>query len=61
MWKINSIYYAIDDPDRPRSHDRGIDVGSVSEPAKGRRGRILIDRGPAGLSRLLTAHVPTDG
>jgi len=30
--KINSIYYAKDDPDRPKSHDWGFDVGSVSPP-----------------------------
>jgi hypothetical protein len=26
--KINSIYYAVDDPARPKSHDWGVDVGS---------------------------------
>jgi hypothetical protein len=30
--KINSIYYAIDDPLRPRSHDRGIDAGAGPPP-----------------------------
>ena len=27
--KINSIYYATDDPDRPLSHDWGVDVGTA--------------------------------
>ncbi len=40
--KINSIYYAIDDPERPRSHDRGIDVGTGPAPAKG----LMLIQGP---------------
>jgi hypothetical protein len=40
--KINSIYYAIDDPERPRSHDRGIDVGTAKAPAKG----VMLIQGP---------------
>ncbi len=40
--KINSIYYAIDDPERPRSHDRGIDVGIGKAPAKG----LMLIQGP---------------
>jgi hypothetical protein len=40
--KINSIYYAVDDPRRPKSHDWGIDVG------KGARSRnaLLMIQGP---------------
>jgi len=30
--KINSIYYATDDPRRPKSHDAGIDVGAGPAP-----------------------------
>ncbi len=41
-WKVNSIYYAIDDPERPRSHDRGIDVGTAKAPAKG----LMLIQGP---------------
>jgi hypothetical protein len=40
--KVNSIYYAVDDPHRPRSHDRGIDVGSGPEPANG----LMLIQGP---------------
>jgi hypothetical protein len=40
--KINSVYYAIDDPDRPRSHDRGIDVGTGPPPANG----LMLIQGP---------------
>jgi hypothetical protein len=40
--KINSIYYAIDDPHRPKSHDTGIDVGIGPAPANG----LLLIQGP---------------
>ncbi|MFN4258902.1 MAG: hypothetical protein ACK4RK_06360 [Gemmataceae bacterium] len=40
--KINSIYYAVDDPARPKSHDWGTDVGVHPPP---RRGLLLI-QGP---------------
>jgi hypothetical protein len=40
--KINSIYYAIDDPERPRSYDRGIDVGTATAPAQG----LMLIQGP---------------
>ena len=40
--KINSIYYAVDDPDRPRSHDRGIDAGTGPIPLDG----LLLIQGP---------------
>jgi hypothetical protein len=39
--KINSIYYAIDDPERPKSHDSGIDA------RVGRQGKwLLMVQGP---------------
>lgn len=38
----NRIYYAIDDPKRPKSHDRGLAVGSVAEPAEA----LLMIQGP---------------
>jgi hypothetical protein len=30
--KINSLYYAVDDPRRPKSHDWGINVGMAAPP-----------------------------
>ena len=30
--KINSIYYAVDDPLEPKSHDWGTDVGRAASP-----------------------------
>lgn len=40
--KINSIYYAVDDPVRPRSHDTGVDVGTAPQPAKS----LMLIQGP---------------
>ena len=40
--QINSIYYAVDDPRRPKSHDRGIPVGSGSAPPNG----FMLIQGP---------------
>ena len=40
--KINSIYYATDDPSRPRSHDCGIDAGIGPPPADS----LLLVEGP---------------
>jgi hypothetical protein len=40
--KINSIYYACDDPRRPRSHDRGIDVGAGRQPPDS----LMLIQGP---------------
>jgi hypothetical protein len=40
--KINSIYYAVDDPARPKSHDWGIDVGRGLAPVNG----LLLIQGP---------------
>jgi hypothetical protein len=39
---INSIYYAVDDPGKPKSHDRGIAVGSAPRPEKS----LLLIQGP---------------
>jgi hypothetical protein len=40
--KINSIYYAVDDPVRPKSHDRGVDVGTAPRPPRS----LLLVQGP---------------
>jgi hypothetical protein len=40
--KINSIYYAVDDPCRPRSHDSGADVGRGQPPENG----LMLIQGP---------------
>ncbi len=40
--KINSIYYAVDDPLRPRSHDTGRDVGTAPAPPDS----LLLVQGP---------------
>ncbi|WZP01130.1 hypothetical protein EP7_005507 (plasmid) [Isosphaeraceae bacterium EP7] len=40
--KINSIYYAVDDPKRPRSHDWGVDAGIGPTPADA----LLMIQGP---------------
>jgi hypothetical protein len=40
--KINSIYYAWDWPGRPRSHERGLDVGKRPPPP----GSLLLIQGP---------------
>jgi hypothetical protein len=42
---VNSIYHAADDPDRPKSHDRGIAV-EVGRPPSG---DLLLIQGPLGL------------
>ena len=39
---INSLYYAVDDPARPKSHDRGVAVGSGPRPP----GSLLMVQGP---------------
>jgi hypothetical protein len=44
--KINSIYYALDDPMRPKSHDTGKDVEVGSKAA----GDLLIIQGPLALN-----------
>lgn len=40
--KINSIYWAVDDPTRPKSHDAGIDLGTGAPPRNG----LLMVQGP---------------
>jgi hypothetical protein len=40
--KINSLYYAVDDPLRPKSHDTGTDVGVRPRPADS----LLLVQGP---------------
>jgi len=39
---INSIYYAVDDPHQPKSHDQGVVVGSKTRP----EGSLLLIQGP---------------
>ena len=39
---VNSIYYATDDPQRPRSHDSGVDVGTGPAPADA----LMLIQGP---------------
>ncbi|MBX3691671.1 MAG: hypothetical protein KF907_05760 [Dokdonella sp.] len=43
---INSIYYATDDPQRPKSHDRGAPVRVCGVP----EGDLMIVQGPLGLN-----------
>jgi hypothetical protein len=40
--KVNSIYYAVDDPRRPKSHDHGTDVGCDPAPANS----LMLIQGP---------------
>jgi hypothetical protein len=40
--KINSIYYAVGNPNRSKSHSRGIDVGTASPPPNG----LMLIQGP---------------
>jgi hypothetical protein len=44
--KINSIYYATDDPHRPKSHDTGVDVRVGGEAS----GDLLLVQGPLALN-----------
>ena len=44
--KVNSLYYAKDDPLAPRSHDRGVDVRVGGAPS----GDLLILQGPLALN-----------
>lgn len=44
--QINSIYYAVDDPNRPKSHDRG----ERARAGSGRRGDLMLIQGPLGLN-----------
>jgi hypothetical protein len=40
--KINSIYWAVDDPDRPKSHNAGFDLGKNKRPERS----LLMIQGP---------------
>jgi hypothetical protein len=40
--KVNGIYYAVDDPARPKSHDWGVDVGAGPRPADS----LMMIQGP---------------
>ncbi|MGF1547050.1 MAG: hypothetical protein ACFCUG_06965 [Thiotrichales bacterium] len=44
--KINSIYYATDNPEQPKSHDDGVDVRVGGAPV----GDLMIIQGPLGLN-----------
>jgi hypothetical protein len=44
--KINSIYYATDDPQRPKSHDTGVDVRVGGKAS----GDLMIVQGPLALN-----------
>lgn len=44
--RINSIYYATDDPARPKSHDDGVEVCVGGEPG----GDLMLIQGPLGLT-----------
>ena len=44
--KINAIYYAKDDPRRPKSHDTGVDVKVGRSPS----GDLMIVPGPLGIN-----------
>ncbi|MBO0701213.1 MAG: hypothetical protein J2P46_22640, partial [Zavarzinella sp.] len=39
---INRIYYAVDDPARPKSHDRGVAVGTARRPDRA----LMLIQGP---------------
>jgi len=43
---VNSIYYALDDPERPKSHDSGVPVRVNGEAS----GDLMIIQGPLGLN-----------
>lgn len=43
---VNAIYYATDDPERPKSHDRGVHVRVGGEAV----GDLMIVQGPLGLN-----------
>ena len=48
--RINSLYYATDDPRRPKSHDRGVAVGTAPAPERALmliQGPLLLDWGRA--------------
>ena len=50
--KINSIYYAIDDPHRPKSHDWGVDARAGTDSRAG----LLMIQGPLALNFRAPGH-----
>jgi hypothetical protein len=54
--KINTVYYAKDDPSQPKSHDSGVDVVALGHQS----GDLMIIQGPLGLdwSRRKWAVIP---
>jgi hypothetical protein len=52
--KINSIYYAVGDPCRTKSHDHGVDVGTAPPPEDG----LMLIQGPLRLWRPRDRWVP---
>jgi hypothetical protein len=45
--QANSLFYAVDDPQRPKSHDRGVPVRVGGQP----QGHLMIIQGPLCLAR----------
>lgn len=46
--KVNSVYWAVDDPARPKSHDTGVDLATAPRPADSLlmiQGPLLLDWG----------------
>jgi hypothetical protein len=46
--KVNSVYWAVDDPARPKSHDTGVDLATAPRPANSLlmiQGPLLLDWG----------------
>ncbi|MBX9581553.1 MAG: hypothetical protein K2X87_14730 [Gemmataceae bacterium] len=68
---VNSIYWAVDDPARPKSHDTGVRLGTAPRPADGLlmiQGPLLLDWGrrkwglmPGIENADLTHALPPDG
>ena len=54
---VNSIYYAIDDPDKPKSHDTGVPVHVGGSPV----GDLMIIQGPLTFLWKLKGMVPIPG
>jgi hypothetical protein len=52
--RINSIYYAQDDPARSRSHDDGVEVRSGGAPAEG----LMLVQGPLSILRRAGSILP---
>lgn len=50
--QINSIYYAVDDPEKPKSHDRGV----RARVGGGQAGQLMLIQGVLGLNWKRRAH-----